>query len=43
MVWTCWQLTVLFIVAVYDGGSIFPPSILDITEDDLLKKFVSVS
>lgn len=28
--------------AVYDGGSLFPPDILDITEDDLFKKFAMV-
>ena len=29
--------------AVYDSGSVFSPAVLDITEEDLLKKFVAVS
>ncbi len=28
---------------VYDSGSLFSPSVLDITEEDLLKRFISVS
>ena len=28
---------------VYDSGSLFDPSVLDISEEDLLKKFVNVS
>nr|AAX48841.1 L10e/P0 [Suberites domuncula] len=31
----------LKIVQVYDSGSVFAPSILDITEDDLIKQFMS--
>ena len=27
---------------VYDGGSLFSPDILDVTEADLLKKFTAV-
>ena len=28
---------------VYDSGAVFDPSVLDISEDDLLKKFMEVS
>ena len=28
---------------VYDSGAVFEPSVLDISEDDLIKKFMEVS
>ena len=28
---------------VYDSGAVFDPSVLDITDDDILKKFMEVS
>ena len=28
--------------AVYDSGSIFPPNVLDISQEDLLKRFMEV-
>lgn len=31
----------LTVVQVYDNGQVFPPSILDITDDELIKHFVS--
>lgn len=31
----------LSVVQVYDNGQVFPPSILDITDDELIKHFVS--
>ena len=34
------MLFILFVV--YDSGSIFSPDILDISDDDLLKKFTQV-
>lgn len=33
----------LVVKTVYDNGSVFNPSILDITDDDLLAKFAAVS
>lgn len=38
----CWHLWIYF-PAVYDSGSLFSPSVLDISEEDLLQKFVTVS
>ena len=33
----------LIISHVYDNGAVFSPEILDITDDDIIKKFSSVS
>ena len=33
----------MFFLAVYEAGSVFDPAILDITDDDLLKRFMQVS
>jgi len=31
----------LVVLSVYDNGSVFSPEVLDLTEDDLLEKFVA--
>lgn len=31
----------LVVLSVYDNGSVFSPEVLDLTEDDLVEKFVS--
>jgi len=31
----------LVVLSVYDNGSVFSPEVLDLTEDDLIEKFVS--
>jgi large subunit ribosomal protein LP0 len=33
----------LVVTNVYDGGSVFSPEVLDLTDDDLVEKFASLS
>ena len=33
----------IFFFPVYDSGSVFSPSVLDITDEDLLKRFTQVN